>query len=65
MTDTLIFLNVFLGLLFMISEWLGLSKCEANGFLDLALKKFQCETIIERDRPPTPVPKILTMSHVT
>lgn len=39
-----IILNLVTALLFVISEVLGLSKCEANGVVHLVLKGFACLT---------------------
>jgi hypothetical protein len=35
-------LNIITGVLLIISELLGLSKCQANGILDLLISNLQC-----------------------
>ena len=35
-------LNIITGVLFIISELLGLSKCQANGIVDFVISNLQC-----------------------
>lgn len=41
-TQFSLILNITTGVLLLISELLGLSKCQANGIIDLIVSNLQC-----------------------
>lgn len=42
LTDTQLILNIVTALALLISEILGLSKCQSNGIVDFAVRQISC-----------------------
>lgn len=51
-------LNIITGVLLIVSELLGLSKCKANGIIDLMISNLEClkkqEDLKEQMKEPDP-----------
>ena len=54
-------LNIITGVLLIISELLGLSKCQANGIIDLLIANLKC---LQRQVEVSPDPKETMMEPV-